>query len=100
MSKRAVVLEPEEKRALGLLQQIQAVQHNKEAKRKDKQAERRAEKVGQTLSFLEPISDGPSLSLQAKKMSKGEELKEDREKRERKELVRILRLEQLFAIHD
>lgn len=45
MTKRAVVLEPEEKRALGLLQQIQAVSRQKDAKRKDKQAERRLEKV-------------------------------------------------------
>lgn len=51
MTKRAVVMEPEEKRALGLLQQIQAVQRNKEAKRKDKQAERRAEKASAVISI-------------------------------------------------
>jgi len=65
MQKRAVIMDPEEKKALGLLQQIQAIEKNKVAKRKDKQQERRVEKH--------------------KKMAKGEEAKADREKREKKE---------------
>lgn len=90
MTKRAVVLEPEEKRALGLLQQIQAVSRQKEAKRKDKQAERRQEKVSTELdtylcsTFF--VSDRCSLtSSQAKKNAAGDQLKAEREKRERKE---------------
>ncbi|SCV68872.1 BQ2448_993 [Microbotryum intermedium] len=39
MQKRAVVLEPDEKQALSLLQQIQAISRDKLAKRKDKKAE-------------------------------------------------------------
>jgi ribosome biogenesis protein BMS1 len=34
MQKRAVVMEPEEKKALALLQQIQAISRDKESKRK------------------------------------------------------------------
>ncbi|SCZ91006.1 BZ3500_MvSof-1268-A1-R1_Chr1-3g02469 [Microbotryum saponariae] len=39
MQKRAVVMEPDEKQALSLLQQIQAISRDKLAKRKDKKAE-------------------------------------------------------------
>lgn len=42
MAKRAVVLEPEEKRAITLLQQMRALRKDQIARRKDKQAERRA----------------------------------------------------------
>ena len=42
MQKRAVVLDPEERKAIGLLQQIQAVQKVKVAKRQEKKAESRA----------------------------------------------------------
>jgi ribosome biogenesis protein BMS1 len=43
MQSRAVVLEPEEKKAIALMQQIQALRKDKVARRKDKQEERRAE---------------------------------------------------------
>lgn len=66
MQKRAVIMEPEAKQALGLLQQIQAIEKNKVAKRKDKQQERRVDKQ--------------------KKMAKGQEAKEEREKREKKDV--------------
>ncbi|GAA6005712.1 hypothetical protein JCM10207_005304 [Rhodosporidiobolus poonsookiae] len=44
MQKRAVVMEPDEKKALSLLQQIQAISRDKEAKRKDAKAEKKAER--------------------------------------------------------
>jgi ribosome biogenesis protein BMS1 len=43
LQKRAVVLEPEEKKALTLLQQMRALDKEKIAKRKGKQEERRSE---------------------------------------------------------
>lgn len=43
MQSRAVVLEPEEKKAVALMQQIQALRKDKVARRKDKQEERRKE---------------------------------------------------------
>jgi ribosome biogenesis protein BMS1 len=43
MQSRAVVMEPEEKKAIALMQQIQALRKDKVARRKDKQEERRAE---------------------------------------------------------
>lgn len=39
MQKRAVVLEPDDKKALSLLQQVQAINKLKESKRKEKKAE-------------------------------------------------------------
>lgn len=41
MQKRAVVLEPEEKKAIALLQQIRALRKDQVARRKDKQNERK-----------------------------------------------------------
>jgi ribosome biogenesis protein BMS1 len=68
MQKRAVVLSPEEKQAMGLLQQISAIQRRKTQQRAEKQGERRQEKQ--------------------KIMAKSQEAREDREKRERKEHFR------------
>jgi ribosome biogenesis protein BMS1 len=45
MQKRAVVLNPEEKKAIGLLQQVRAIQKAKTAKRQDKKNEARTEKA-------------------------------------------------------
>lgn len=45
MQKRAVVLDPEERRAINLMSQIQAIQKVKTAKRQDKKAENRAERA-------------------------------------------------------
>ncbi|GAA5977353.1 hypothetical protein JCM11641_000072 [Rhodosporidiobolus odoratus] len=44
MQKRAVVMEPEEKKAISLLQQIQAISRDKETKRKDAKAEKKQER--------------------------------------------------------
>jgi ribosome biogenesis protein BMS1 len=74
LQKRAVVLSPEEKQAMGLLQQISAVQRLKTAQRAEKQGERRKEKQ--------------------KVMAKGNDLKEEREKRERKEHFRTAGLKE------
>lgn len=41
MQKRAVVLEPEEKKAITILQQIRALRKDQVARRKEKQAERK-----------------------------------------------------------
>ncbi|GAA93772.1 uncharacterized protein L969DRAFT_92309 [Mixia osmundae IAM 14324] len=68
MQKRAVVLQPEEKKAIGLLQQIQAIQKQKLAKRSSKQTERKQERL--------------------KKLAKGEEARQSREKLSRKEYYR------------
>ncbi|GAA6036869.1 hypothetical protein JCM8097_006323 [Rhodosporidiobolus ruineniae] len=65
MQKRAVVLEPEEKKALGLLQQIQAISRDKEAKRKEAKGAKKAERQ--------------------KRLAKADELRGAREKREKAE---------------
>lgn len=44
MSKRAVILEPEEKKAISLLQQIQAVNKAKLGKRKERKIEKKVER--------------------------------------------------------
>ena len=70
MQKRAVVLDPEEKKAIGLMQQIQAVQKVKLAKRLDKKNEARAGR--------------------AQKLAKEDEKRQDREKGKKKEHFREL----------
>lgn len=74
MQKRAVVLDPEEKRALGLMQQIQAIQKVKVAKRQEKKAEGRA--------------------ARAKKLAKEDEKRSEREKEKRREHFREMGKEQ------
>ncbi|EJD50622.1 DUF663-domain-containing protein [Auricularia subglabra TFB-10046 SS5] len=69
LQKRAVVLEPEEKRAITLLQQMRALRKDQVARRKDKQEERRA--------------------AHKKKQEKVEGEKEKKQKEERKEHMRI-----------
>lgn len=69
LQKRAVVLEPEEKRALALLQQMRALDKDKTAKRREKQEERRSE--------------------HRKAVSKLEEKKGQKQKEQRKEYMRI-----------
>ncbi|KLO04593.1 GTP binding protein [Schizopora paradoxa] len=66
--KRAVILEPEEKKAVALLQQIRALRKDQVARRKDKQEERR--------------------SAHRKKVAKEEEKRMDKKKEERKEYMR------------
>jgi ribosome biogenesis protein BMS1 len=46
MQKRAVIMEPEEKQAVALLQQIQSLRKDKVARRRDKQEERRGASKG------------------------------------------------------
>ena len=52
LEKRAVVLDPEERRARGLLQQIHALEKAQSSKRKEKQSERKAERVSASRLFL------------------------------------------------
>lgn len=68
LQKRVVVLEPEEKRALTLLQQMRALDKEKTAKRKGKQEERRSE--------------------HRKSVAKAEEKKGEKQKEQRKEYMR------------
>ena len=68
MQKRAVVLEPEEKRAVALLQQVRALRKEQDASRKEKQEERRA--------------------VHRKKVEKEETRKSEKEKERRKEYMR------------
>lgn len=68
MQKRAVVLEPEERKAVALLQQIQAL-------RKDKVAKRVAKKDEGREKYL-------------KKQEKVDERKGDKQKEERRELLK------------
>lgn len=72
LQKRAVVLEPDEKRAIALLQQMRALRKDQVSRRKEKQAERKAE--------------------HHKKVEKTEERKEERRKLERKDLMRTIGL--------
>ena len=64
LQKRAVVLDPEEKRAIGLMQQIQAVNKVKQAKRQDKKKEAKVDR--------------------AKKIAKETERRTERQKEEKK----------------
>ncbi|BGP12897.1 hypothetical protein JCM10213_005150 [Rhodosporidiobolus nylandii] len=65
MQKRAVVMEPEEKKALSLLQQVQAISRDKEAKRKEAKAGKKEERQ--------------------KKLAKADALRGEREKKEKAE---------------
>ncbi|KAI0671020.1 hypothetical protein C8Q78DRAFT_974097 [Trametes maxima] len=68
MQKRAVVLEPEEKKALALLQQVRALRKDQVARRREKQGERRA--------------------AHRKKVEKEEAKKSEKDKEKRKEYMR------------
>ncbi|BGP21794.1 Glycoside hydrolase 2 (Mannanase, beta-galactosidase) [Rhodotorula toruloides] len=65
LQKRAVVMEPDEKKALSLLQQIQAISRDKDAKRKEAKQARKVER--------------------AKKLAKSDEKRGEREKKEKQE---------------
>lgn len=69
VQKRAVVLEPEEKRALAVMQQVRALRRDQVARRREKQGERREKKM--------------------KEKEKGEKRKEEKRKEERKEHMRV-----------
>ncbi|KAF7792582.1 hypothetical protein EIP86_003676 [Pleurotus ostreatoroseus] len=68
LQKRAVVLEPEEKKAVALLQQIRALRKDQVARRKEKQNERK--------------------EVHRKKVAKEEARKEEKDKEKRKEYMR------------
>ena len=68
LQKRAVVMEPEEKKAIALLQQMKALRKDQVARRKEKKAEKRAER--------------------AKKMEKEEQKKGEKEREKKKEAMR------------
>ena len=74
LQKRAVVLEPEEKRALTLLQQMRALNKDKMARRHEKQEVRRGE--------------------HRKKAAKDETKKAEKRREERKERMRELGMKQ------
>lgn len=80
LQKRAVVMEPEEKKAVALLQQIRALRKDQVARRKDKQAERKAEHRA--------------------KAEKTEERKEEKRKVERKEQMRVAGMKAKRAADD
>jgi ribosome biogenesis protein BMS1 len=63
-------MEPEEKKAIALLQQMRALRKDKVVRRKEKKAEKRVEK--------------------AKKMEKEEEKRGEKEKEKKKEVMRII----------
>ncbi|CAE6363390.1 unnamed protein product [Rhizoctonia solani] len=67
--KRAVVLEPEERKALGVIQQIRALRKDQVARRREKQTERKA--------------------AHRKKVAALESKKEDKKREERKEYMRM-----------
>jgi ribosome biogenesis protein BMS1 len=69
MQKRAVVLEPEERKAQSVIQQIRAVRKDQVARRREKQSERKA--------------------VHRKKLEAVESKKEDKKKEERKEYMRV-----------
>ncbi|THH31469.1 hypothetical protein EUX98_g2721 [Antrodiella citrinella] len=69
MQKRAVVMEPEEKKAVALMQQIRALRKDQIARRKEKQEERRA--------------------VHRAKVAKEEEKKDGKDKEKRKEYMRV-----------
>jgi len=69
MQKRAVVMEPEEKKALALMQQIRALRKDQVARRHEKKEEKKADR--------------------AKKMEKEQEKRNEREKEKKKDVMRI-----------
>nr|VWP00954.1 MDR efflux pump ABC3 [Ganoderma boninense] len=69
MQKRAVVMEPEEKKAMALLQQVRALRKDQVARRREKQEERRA--------------------VHRKKVEKEEMKKGEKDKEKRKEYMRV-----------
>ncbi|KAF5369107.1 hypothetical protein D9615_010433 [Tricholomella constricta] len=69
LQKRAVVMEPEEKKAVALLQQIRALRKNQVARRKEKKDEKKVERQ--------------------KKLAKEEAVKGEKEKEKRKEYMRV-----------
>ncbi|KZS88759.1 DUF663-domain-containing protein [Sistotremastrum niveocremeum HHB9708] len=69
LQKRAVVLEPEEKKAIALMQQIRAIRKDQVVKRKEKKHERNEQK--------------------RKEIEKREEGRKEKEKEERKEYMRV-----------
>jgi len=69
LQKRAVVLEPEEKRAIALLQQIRALRRDQVARRREKKDEKKA--------------------TWQKKIEKEEAKKNEKEKEKRKEYMRV-----------
>lgn len=69
MQKRAVVMEPEEKKALALMQQIRALRKDQVARRHEKKEEKKAERT--------------------KKMEKEQEKRSEREKEKKKDVMRI-----------
>ncbi|TFK62239.1 DUF663-domain-containing protein [Pluteus cervinus] len=70
MQRRAVVMEPEEKRAVALMQQMRALRKEKVQKRRDKKEEKREEKK--------------------KKEAKEEEKKESKDKERKKEVMKTI----------
>ncbi|KAG8214778.1 hypothetical protein J3R82DRAFT_9914 [Butyriboletus roseoflavus] len=69
LQQRAVVMEPEEKKAVALLQQIRALRKDQVARRKEKQNERK--------------------EVQRKKAEKEESLKGEKNREKRKEIMRV-----------
>jgi ribosome biogenesis protein BMS1 len=69
MQKRAVVMEPDEKKAVALLQQIRALRKDQVVRRKAKKDEKKA--------------------VRQKKMQKEEALKSEKEKERRKDYMRV-----------
>ncbi|KAI6027547.1 DUF663-domain-containing protein [Pisolithus microcarpus] len=69
MARRAVVMEPEEKKAVALMQQIRALRKDQMVRRREKQSERKA--------------------AHRKKAEKEEALRADKEKEKRKEIMRV-----------
>ncbi|TFK23423.1 DUF663-domain-containing protein [Coprinopsis marcescibilis] len=70
LQKRAVVMEPEEKKAVALLQQIRALRKDQVSRRKDKKGEKR--------------------DLKARKDKKLEERKTEKEKERKKDVMRMI----------
>lgn len=69
LQKRAVVMEPEEKKAVALLQQIRALRKDQVVRRKEKKDEKKA--------------------VRQKKLAKEDALKSEKEKERRKDYMRI-----------
>lgn len=70
LQKRAVVMEPEEKKALALIQQIRALRRDQIGRRKEKKAEKRTERE--------------------KRVAKEEAKKNETEKKKKKDIMRMV----------
>ncbi|KAK4058061.1 Glycoside hydrolase 2 (Mannanase, beta-galactosidase) [Microbotryomycetes sp. JL221] len=82
MQQRAVVMEPDDKRALALLQQVQAISRDKEQKRRDKKLETKTKRA-------KTLAKQDSQQQEKDKLKKQEHFKQEEIKKKSKSMTRF-----------